>query len=165
MGGQQPQHRPAGRCRSVCVRARWNRRPPRARERAASTVNASFRRPIGRSAGRSSLPHSSPPAPTTTQRERPAKRRSMRCSASCPKRICSTAPTSGPRDTVRLLSRLTMLRVESNGNPRRLHRAGAQRIAGAPCHKAGQIRLARNHFRRRVPIRILRRQGANIGWI
>jgi hypothetical protein len=54
--GQQPQHRPAGRCRSVCVRARWNRRPPRARERTASTVNASFRPPIGRSAGRSSYP-------------------------------------------------------------------------------------------------------------
>ena len=31
--GQQPQRRPAGRCRSVCVRARWNRRRlARARE-------------------------------------------------------------------------------------------------------------------------------------
>ena len=75
---------------------------------------------------------------SATQRERPAKRRSMRCSASCPKRICSTAPTSGPRDSVRLLSRLTMLRVESNGNSRRLVR---------------------------TPGCILRRQGANIGWV
>jgi hypothetical protein len=78
--GQQPQHRPAGRCRSVCVRARWNRRPPRARERTASTVNASFRPPIGRSAGRSSLSHRPPPAPTTTsppinqKRNRPLRR-------------------------------------------------------------------------------------------
>jgi len=29
--GQQPQRRSAGRCRSVCLRARWNRRAPRAR--------------------------------------------------------------------------------------------------------------------------------------
>jgi hypothetical protein len=29
--GHQPQRRPAGRCRSVCLRARWNRRRPRAR--------------------------------------------------------------------------------------------------------------------------------------
>ena len=36
-----------------------------------------------------------------------------------------------------------------------MHRASAQRITRAPCHKAGQIRLARNHFRRRVPIRPL----------
>src|SRR5580704_9605356 len=36
-----------------------------------------------------------------------------------------------------------------------MHRARAQRITRAPGHKAGQIRLARNHFRRRVPIRPL----------
>ena len=75
---------------------------------------------------------------SATQRERPAKRRSMRCSASCPKRICSTVPTSGPRDNVRLLSRLTMLRVEPNLKLQEMMR---------------------------TPGCILRRQGANIGWI
>ena len=29
--GHQPQRRPAGRCRSVCLRAHWNSAPPRAR--------------------------------------------------------------------------------------------------------------------------------------
>ena len=39
--GQQPQRRRAGRCRSVCLRARWNRhRLARAREGSEQAVNA-----------------------------------------------------------------------------------------------------------------------------
>jgi len=39
---QQPQRRPGGSSRSLCVRARWNRRAPRSRARvgAAIPVNA-----------------------------------------------------------------------------------------------------------------------------
>ena len=38
--GQQPQRRPAGPSRSVCVRAHWNSAPPRARVGAAKAVDA-----------------------------------------------------------------------------------------------------------------------------
>src|SRR5664279_553242 len=40
-----------------------------------------------------------------------------------------------------------------------IHRAGAERIAGAARHKARQIRLARDHLRRRMPIRPFRLAG------
>jgi hypothetical protein len=38
----------------------------------------------------------------------------------------------------------------------KIHGAGAKRIAGATRHEARQIRLARHHFRRRIPIRPFR---------
>jgi hypothetical protein len=52
--GQQPQRRPAGSSRSLCLRARWNRRTPRARVRGAIKVNPAhcqccrFSEPAGR---------------------------------------------------------------------------------------------------------------------
>ena len=48
--GQQPQRRPAGRCRSVCLRARWNRRPSRARVEGSEQGKRTMRR-IGSTGG------------------------------------------------------------------------------------------------------------------